>query len=67
MIGRTLAALLDWIVKVGPADLLDAGLTHADAFKMVRVDDDYLEAEFGPETLATIHDFAEKLGGVSVS
>ena len=40
-IGQTLAALLGWIVKARLADLLDAGLTHADVFKLVRVADDY--------------------------
>ena len=60
-LGQTLAALLDWIVKARLADLLDAGLTHADMFKLVRVADDYRKGEFGPGTLATIHDLAGKL------
>lgn len=33
-IGQTLAALLGWIVKARLADLLDAGLTHADVFNL---------------------------------
>lgn len=65
-IGQTLAALLEWIVKARLADLLDAGLTHADVFKLVRVADDYRKGEFGPETLATIHDLAPKLDDVDV-
>jgi len=65
-IGQTLAALLEWIVKARLADLLDAGLTHADVFKLVRVADDYRKGEFGPETLATIHDLAGKLDNVDV-
>ena len=60
-LGQTLAALLEWIVKARLADLLDAGLTHADVFKLVRVADDYRKGEFGPDTLATIHDLAPKL------
>lgn len=64
-IGQTLAALLHWIVKARLADLLDAGLTHADVFKLVRVADDYRKGEFCPETLATIHDLAPKLDTVS--
>ncbi|AKO96897.1 hypothetical protein MALG_01723 [Marinovum algicola DG 898] len=65
-LGQTLAALLDWIVKARLADLLGAGLTHADVFKLVRVADDYRKGEFGPETLATIHDLAGKLDNVDV-
>lgn len=65
-LGQTLAALLDWIVKARLADLLEAGLTHADMFKLVRVADDYRKGEFGPETLATIHDLAAKLDNVDV-
>ncbi|KGJ04988.1 hypothetical protein IT41_08165 [Paracoccus halophilus] len=65
-LGRTLAALLDWIVKARIADLLEAGLSHADVFKLVRVADDYRKGEFGPETLATIHDLAGKLDNVDV-
>ena len=65
-IGQSLAALLDWIVKARLGDLLDAGLTHADVFKLVRVADDYRRGEFGPETLATIHDLAPLLDRVDV-
>lgn len=56
--------VLDWIVKARLADLLEAKLTHADVFKLVRVADDYRKGEFGPETLATIHDLAGKLDTV---
>ena len=65
-LGHTLAALLDWIVKARLADLLEAGLTHADVFKLVRVADDYRKGVFGPETLATIHDLAPVLDKVDV-
>lgn len=65
-LGQTLAALLDWIVKARLADLLEAGLTHADVFRLVRVADDYRKGEFGPETLATIHDLAGKLEKVEM-
>lgn len=64
-IGQTLAALLDWIVKARLADLLDAGLTHADVLKLVRAADDSRKGEFGPETLATIHDLAPKMDRMS--
>ena len=53
--------MLEWIVKARPGDLLNAGFTHADVFKLVRVIDDYRKGEFGPETLATIHDLAPRL------
>ena len=66
-IGQTLAALLEWIVKARLADLPDAGLTHADVFKLVRVADDYRKGEFGPETMATIHDLAGKLDRVNLA
>lgn len=65
-LGQTLAALLDWIVKARLADLLEAGLSHADVFKLVRVADDYRRGEFGPDTLATIHDLAPVLDRVNV-
>ena len=65
-LGQTLAALLDWIVKARLADLLEAGLSHADVFKLVRVADDYRRGEFGPDTLATIHDLAPVLDRVDV-
>ncbi len=65
-LGQTLAALMDWIVKARLADLLEAGLSHADVFKLVRVADDYRRREFGPDTLATIHDLAPVLDGVKV-
>lgn len=65
-LGQTLAALLDWIVKARLADLLEAGLSHADVFKLVRVADDYRRGEFGPDTLATIHDLAPVLDRVRV-
>ena len=60
-LGQTLSALLDWIVKARLADLLEAGLSHADVFKLVRVADDYRRGKFGPDTLATIHDLAPRL------
>lgn len=41
-------------------------LNHADVFKLVRVADDYRKGEFGPDTLATIHDLAPKLGAVKI-
>ncbi|GLT10468.1 hypothetical protein ACFQFQ_08990 [Sulfitobacter porphyrae] len=53
-------------MKARLADLLDTGLTHADVFKLVRVADDYRKREFGPETLATIHDLALVLDRVDV-
>ncbi len=53
-------------MKARLADLLDAGLTHADVFKLVRVADDYRKGEFGPDTLATIHDLAPKLDAVKI-
>lgn len=59
--GAALSALLNWIVKARLGDLLEAGLTHADVFRLVRVADDYRRGEFGPDTLATIHDLAGKL------
>lgn len=65
-IGQTLAALLDWLVKARLADLLDAGLTHAEVFRLVRAANDYRRGEFGPDTLATIHDLAPKLDNVDV-
>jgi hypothetical protein len=34
-------------------------------FKLVRVVDDYRKGEFGPGTLAAIHDLASKLGRVN--
>lgn len=64
--GMQIAALLEWIVKARPAGFLDAGLTHADVFKLVWVADDYRTGEFGPETLATIHDFAPKFNAVKI-
>lgn len=51
-------------MKARLADLLEAGLTHAEVFKLVRVADDYRKGEFGPEILATIHDLAGKLDTV---
>lgn len=66
-IGQSLAALLNWLVKARLSDLLDAGLTHADVFKLVRVADDYRRADFGPETLATIHGLAPLLDRVAIS
>ncbi|QYK41095.1 MAG: hypothetical protein KF887_17190 [Paracoccaceae bacterium] len=65
-LGQTLAALLDWLVKARLADLLEAGLTHADLFMLVRAADDCRKGEFGTETLATIHDLAPKLDRVNV-
>ncbi len=65
-LGQTLAALLNWIVKARLADLLEVGLSHADVFKLVRVADDYRRGEFGPDTLATIHDLAPLLDRVDV-
>ena len=64
--GAALAALLNWIVKARLGDLLEAGLTHADVFRLVRVADDYRRGEFGPDTLATIHDLAPKLDRVDL-
>ncbi|MGD9865375.1 MAG: hypothetical protein AB7S99_19400 [Pseudodonghicola sp.] len=43
-----------------------AGFTHADVFRLVWVADDYRKGEFGPKTLATIHDLAGKLDKVVV-
>ena len=60
-IGQTLSALLEWIVKARLADLLEAGLTHAEVFKLVRMADDYRKGNLGPETLTTIHELADKL------
>lgn len=65
-LGQTLAALLDWILKARLADLLEAGLSHADVFRLVRVADDYRRGEFGPDTLATIHDLAPMLDKVEI-
>jgi len=66
-IGQTLAAVLEWIVKARLTNLLKAGLTHADVFKLVRVAYDYRKGEFGPDTLTTIQDLAPKRDRVNVA
>ena len=63
-LGQSLAALLDWLVKARLGDLLDAGLTHADVFRLVKAAEEYRRGEFGPDTLGTIHDLAPKLDNV---
>lgn len=65
-LGQSLAALLDWIVKARLADLLEAGLTHADLFKLVRVADDYRNGQLRGDTLNTIHDLAPILDRVEI-
>lgn len=65
-LGQTLAALLDWLVKARLSDLLEAGLTHADLFKLVRVADDYRSGQIRSETLNTIHDLAPTLDRLEI-
>ena len=60
-LGECLADLISWLVKARLGDLLDAGLTHHDVFRLVRAAGDYRRGELGPGTLATIHDLAPLL------
>jgi hypothetical protein len=65
-LGQTLAAILEWLVKARLADLLDAGLSHADVFRLVTAADDYRKGQLCGDTLATIHDLAPMLDEVKI-
>lgn len=53
-------------MKARLADLLDAGLTHADVFRLVKAADDYRKDQLSRDTLATIHELAPLLDKVDV-
>ena len=63
-LGQSIAALLEWLVKARLGDLLDAGLTHADVFRLVKAADDYRNDRITGDTLATIHELAPLLDNV---
>lgn len=65
-IGAALAAFLDWVVRVRLHELLAAGLTHADLFRLLRVADDFRKMTITRDTLATLDDLIPKLGDFRV-
>lgn len=63
-LGQCIGALLEWLVKARLGDLLDAGLTHADVFRLVKAADDYRNDRITGDTLATINELAPLLDNV---
>jgi len=63
-LGQSIGALLEWLVKARLGDLLDAGLTHADVFRLVKAADNYRHDRITGDTLTTIHELAPKLDNV---
>lgn len=66
VLGETLADLLEWAVKARLGDLLEAGLSHADVFRLRKVADDYRKGPVTEETYAASQELLPKLGGVVI-
>ena len=65
-LGECLADLISWLVKARLADLLDAGLTHHDVFRLVKAAHDYRTDQVDGETRKTLRELTPLLDGVDV-